>query len=152
HGGRDDYTGTTSVLRLGSWCRRFEVRTLQNRDPMSIVTSRCLGETTVALDQETVKSEPPVVAPVPRAAAPPSAASNSRSPMVTVIRPSRTRCSNGRIPRHQRPVLTARAPGAGGPPEVVRSPPFDNLLVDGMSARGAKPTRLECHNRVSIGA
>src|SRR6516165_1850227 len=38
---------------------------------MSIVTSRCLGETTVALDQETVKSEPPVVAPAPRAAKPP---------------------------------------------------------------------------------
>ena len=72
------------------------------------------------------------------AGAPPSVASNSRRPMVTVIRPSCTRCSNGRIPRHQRPVLTARAPGAGGPPEVVRSPPFDNLLVDGMSAQGSK--------------
>src|SRR5262249_9293215 len=38
-------------------------------------------------------------------AAPPSAASNSRRPMVTVIRPSRARCVNGRIPRHGRAVL-----------------------------------------------
>src|SRR5215467_174047 len=42
------------------------------------------------------------------AAAPPSAASNSRRPMVTVIRPSRARCVKGRIPRRERAVLTAR--------------------------------------------
>ena len=40
------------------------------------------------------------------AAAPPNAASNSRRPMVTVIRPSRARCVNGTIPRHQRAVFT----------------------------------------------
>src|SRR5262249_42041276 len=40
------------------------------------------------------------------AVAPPSAASNSRRPMVTVIRPSRARCVKGRIPRHGRAVLT----------------------------------------------
>src|SRR5215510_7367890 len=44
------------------------------------------------------------------AAALPSAASNSRRPMVTVIRPSRARCVEGRIPRHERAVLTARHP------------------------------------------
>jgi hypothetical protein len=45
------------------------------------------------------------------AAVPPSAASNSRRPMVTVIRPSRARCVKATIPRHQRAVLTA----PGGP-------------------------------------
>ena len=45
--------------------------------------------------------------------APPSAASNSRRPMVTVIRPSRARCVKATIPRHERAVLTARHPGAG---------------------------------------
>jgi len=39
------------------------------------------------------------------AAAAPSAASNSRRPMVTVIRPSRTRRLKGTIPRHERVVL-----------------------------------------------
>jgi hypothetical protein len=39
------------------------------------------------------------------AAAPPSATSNSRRPMVTVIRPSRVRCVNGTIPRHERGVF-----------------------------------------------
>ena len=37
-------------------------------------------------------------------AAPPSAAINSRRPMVTVIRPSRARCVNATIPRHERAV------------------------------------------------
>jgi hypothetical protein len=40
------------------------------------------------------------------AAAPPSAASNSRRPMVTVIRPSRARCVKATIPRHERAVFT----------------------------------------------
>jgi|SRR6516164_942871 len=44
------------------------------------------------------------------AATPPSATSNSRRPMVTVIRPSRARCVEGRIPPHERAVLTARHP------------------------------------------
>src|SRR5262249_47441551 len=39
------------------------------------------------------------------AAAPPSAASNSRRPMVTVIRPSRARCVKETIARHERAVL-----------------------------------------------
>src|SRR5215469_9130544 len=47
------------------------------------------------------------------AAAPPRAASNSRRPMVTVIRPSRARCVNGTIPRHKRAVLTARHSARG---------------------------------------
>jgi len=40
------------------------------------------------------------------AAAPPNAASNSRRPMVTVIRPSRARCVNGTMPRRERAVFT----------------------------------------------
>src|SRR5262249_32736879 len=43
-------------------------------------------------------------------AAPPSATSNSRRPMVTVIRPSRAKVRQGRIPRDKRAVLTARHP------------------------------------------
>src|SRR5215813_2309791 len=39
------------------------------------------------------------------AVAPPSAASNSRRPRVTVIRPSRARCVKGTIPRHECAVL-----------------------------------------------
>src|SRR6516164_11037456 len=39
------------------------------------------------------------------AAAPPSAASNSRRPMVTVIRSSRARCVKATIPRHERGVF-----------------------------------------------
>jgi hypothetical protein len=42
------------------------------------------------------------------AAAPPRAASNSRRPMVTVIRPSRARCVKATVPRHQRAVFTFR--------------------------------------------
>src|SRR5262249_8596369 len=44
------------------------------------------------------------------AVAPPSAASNSRRPMVTFIRPSRARCVKATISRHERAVLTARHP------------------------------------------
>src|SRR5262249_45193343 len=40
------------------------------------------------------------------ATAPPRAASNSRRPMVTVIRPSRARCVKQTIARHQRAVFT----------------------------------------------
>src|SRR5262245_37910891 len=51
------------------------------------------------------------------ATAPPSAASNSRRPMVTVIRPSRARCVKGTIARHDRAVLIAQHPArAGGKP------------------------------------
>ena len=42
------------------------------------------------------------------ATAPPSAASNSHRPMVTVIRPSRARCVEGTIPRHERAVFTSK--------------------------------------------
>ena len=44
------------------------------------------------------------------AAAPPIAASNSRRPMVTVMRLSRPRCVNRRIPCHECAALTARYP------------------------------------------
>src|SRR6516162_8325380 len=46
------------------------------------------------------------------AAAPPSAASNSRRPMVTVMRPSRARCVDGTIARHRRAGPNSAAPGA----------------------------------------
>src|SRR5262249_10918905 len=42
-------------------------------------------------------------------AAPLSATSNSRRPMVTVIRPSRARCVKGTIPRHERAVPNSAA-------------------------------------------
>ena len=45
------------------------------------------------------------------AAVPPSAASNSRRPMVTVIRPSRARCVKGKIPRYDGAVFTFRGAG-----------------------------------------
>ena len=48
------------------------------------------------------------------AAAPPSAASNSRSPMVTVIRPSRARCVKPTVPRHQRAVFTFKEKAGRG--------------------------------------
>src|SRR5262249_30517301 len=48
------------------------------------------------------------------AAVPPSAASNSRRPMVTVIRPSRARCVKATIPRHQRAVFTFKEDGMVG--------------------------------------
>src|SRR5215472_17071118 len=48
------------------------------------------------------------------AAAPPSAASNSRRPMVTVMRPSRARCVEGTIARRERAVPNSAAPGADG--------------------------------------
>ena len=41
-------------------------------------------------------------------AAPPSEASNSRRPMVTVIRPSRERCVKQTIPRHEGAVFTLK--------------------------------------------
>src|SRR5262245_10652432 len=47
------------------------------------------------------------------AANPPSAASNSRRPMVTVIRPSRARCVKGTIPRHELAVPNDAALVAG---------------------------------------
>jgi hypothetical protein len=45
------------------------------------------------------------------AAAPPSATSNFRRPMVTVIRPSRARRVKETIPRHERAVPNSAAPG-----------------------------------------
>jgi len=57
-------------------------------------------------------------------AAPPSAASNSRRPMVTVMCPSRARVRNATIPRHERAVLNAWTPArmgrhAGHPPQRI---------------------------------
>ena len=60
-------------------------------------------------------SASPPAARAPRAATrlppPLSAATNSRRPMVTVIRPSRVRCVNGTIPRHERVVFTFKEAG-----------------------------------------
>jgi hypothetical protein len=47
-------------------------------------------------------------APSGQTVAPPSAASNSRRPMVTVMRPSRARCVKGTIPRHEGAVFTLK--------------------------------------------
>jgi len=58
------------------------------------------------IDEVTVLNDAGCSKIVRAAAAPPSAASNSRRLMVTVIRPSRARCVKGRIPRHERVVLT----------------------------------------------
>ena|SRR6516164_6441450 len=43
----------------------------------------------------------------------PEGDSNSRRPMVTVIRPSRARCVKGRIPRHKRAVFTVQLAQGG---------------------------------------
>src|SRR5262249_49949091 len=66
-------------------------------------------------------------------AAPPSAASNSRRPMVTVIRPSRARCVKGTIARHERAVFTlacwnscATIADAPNPP-LLRASPLAHL-------------------------
>ena len=48
------------------------------------------------------------------AAAPPSVAKKFRRPMVTVIRPSRARCVDGTIARHERAVPNSAAAGVGG--------------------------------------
>ena len=54
-------------------------------------------------------------------AALPSTASNSRRPMVTVIRPSRARCVMETIPRHERAVLSGTRRGRGGTPSTRRN-------------------------------
>ena len=60
------------------------------------------------------------------ASAPPSAASNSRRPMVTVMRPSRARCVKATIPRHEGAVFTLKegwtAPLAAQPKDERLSP------------------------------
>jgi hypothetical protein len=53
-------------------------------------------------------AQPPAAPSLRAAKPPPSAASNSRRPMVTVIRPSRARCVEGRIPRHDCTVLPSK--------------------------------------------
>ena len=71
-------------------------------------------------------------------AAPPNAASNSRRPMVTAIRPSRARCVKGTIPRHERAVPNRAASGTTwrtpGTPE--RPLHFLSNLRDNVDARG----------------
>src|SRR6516164_1342190 len=67
------------------------------------------------------------------AAAPPSAASNSRRPMVTVIRPSRARCVKERIPRLQRAVFTSEEAGCWLLPP--QSPALAALLPAASSSR-----------------
>jgi hypothetical protein len=60
---------------------------------------------TRAVSQNTIRRICARVASGHAAAAPPSAASNSRRPMVTVIRPSRVRCVKATISRHERAVF-----------------------------------------------
>jgi hypothetical protein len=64
----------------------------------------------------------------------PSAPSNSRRPMLTVIRPSRARCVKGRIPRHGRAVLTARHPARAG---ARRAPDSTDRRADHAPASSA---------------
>src|SRR5262249_55098674 len=70
----------------------------------------------------------------PRAAAPPSAASNSRLSMVTVIRPSRARCVKATIPRHERAVPAARAGSAAL--NVLGTPRDEWALATPTASRG----------------
>src|SRR5262249_8793768 len=78
---------------------------------------RCTGGATIGLCPAGVLApRKPMVGSFPgccaraasgHAAAPPSAASNCRRPMVTVIRPSRARCVKVTVPRHERGVFFA---------------------------------------------
>jgi hypothetical protein len=66
------------------------------------------------------------------ATAPPSAASNSRRPIVTVIRPSRARCVKATIPHHECAVLTAwpqARVGRRAPATTERRPAHDPGLI-----------------------
>src|SRR5262249_27601795 len=65
------------------------------------------------------------------ATAPPSAASNSRRPMVTVMRPPVRGCVNATIPRHERAVLTAWPLARAGRHDtgLNGSPPSKTLLA-----------------------
>ena len=92
----------------------------------------------------------------PRATTPPSAASNSRRPMVTVIRPSRARCVKATIPRHERAVLTARHPARAGRLDFKRfifgrvvGRALLNAGFDRMSALEATRTRRDGRNDVN---
>src|SRR5262249_54840738 len=79
------------------------------------------------------------------AAAPPSATSNSRRPMMTVIRPSRARCVKGTIPRHERAVLPARHPKlAKHTPGIAGASPAHDFCfsVAEDRARGSRPPRV----------
>ena len=80
-------------------------------------------------------------------AAPPSAVSNSRRPMVTVIRPSRARCVKGRIPRHERAVFTLGGQDAGRfhplfPPPALRERRSHRGLARRRVSRGSGATAV----------
>jgi len=77
------------------------------------------------------------------AAALPSAASNSRRPMVTVIRPSRARCVKATIPRHARAVFTLGEQDAGRFHRYSRRQLFANAGHDGLANLQRSPTRRE---------
>jgi len=86
--------------------------TLATARPLSVDRIGALGPTRFIQFSRRSETRPlasPAAARAPRAATQPPrrrVASNSRRPMVTVIRPSRARCVNGRIPRHRRAVFT----------------------------------------------
>ena len=77
------------------------------------------------------------------AAALPSAASNSRRPMVTVIRPSRARCVKGRVARRERAVPDSAAPGRAVGRALI------NAGIGRMSALGANRTCRDGRNDVN---
>jgi len=88
------------------------------------------------------------------AAALPRAASNSRRPMVTVIRPSRARCVKGTIPRHEGAVFTLKegwTVALAAQPKDERLSPVSPLAssVQGMTEqkvqRNSTRLGLRCH-------
>jgi hypothetical protein len=74
-------------------------------------------------------------------AAPPSAASNSRPPMVTVIRPSRARCVKVTISRHEHAVPNSAAPGVCTPARRLRQFALALRVVRGAAASESVPAR-----------
>src|SRR6516225_9827744 len=80
-------------------------------------------------------------------AAPPSAASNSRRPTVTVMCPSRARCVKGTIPRLQRAVFTFEEAGCWLLPP--QSPALTALLPP--PALGERCHRILARRSVAVG-
>src|SRR5262249_49119969 len=76
------------------------------------------------------------------ATAPPSAASNSRRPMVTVIRPSRARCVKEKIPRLQRAIFPSRRQNAPCFHLCPRLPPRRQLLANAALAASRVGSQL----------
>ena len=128
-----DIMGPAQLLQPLLECRDLEGQDCGSSATRVISTPTCRVRTTCCARAESGHA----------AAAPPSAASNSRLPMVTVIRPSRARCVEGTIPRHERAVPNSAAPGAVKPgmddePVVMSAPPLEMQLPT-IERRVARP-------------